>query len=299
MSITAQMVKDLREKTGAGMMECKKALNETGGDMEGAIEFLRKAGLQALSKKASRVAADGIVVTALSADKLEAVILELNCETDFVAKNDDFVAFANQAASLALSQKPGSVDELLTLKGKAGSQLSEELNTLVAKIGEKISLRRFIVKKAGANETLGSYIHMGAKIGVVVVLGGVKADDGIIRDVAMHAAAAFPQYLKRDEIPAAVIDKEREIYKEQMKDSGKPAEMMDKILDGKIAKFAKDVCLVDQIFIKDPTGKKSVAQVLKEVNPALFVSSFTRFQVGEGIEKKEDNFADEVAKMAK
>jgi len=298
MEITAQLVKDLRERTGAGMMECKKALVESNGSIDEAIEYLRKQGLKSSAKKADRIATDGLVMALANENGSEAVILEVNCETDFVAKNEALVSFAQDLANNILKDSPSNVEALLELTS-AGEKNIDRLNQLIAKIGEKISIRRFEKIKGDANSRIGSYIHFGSKIGVLVHLSGNKAEDSLIRDVAMHAAAVAPRYLAASEIPNEVIEKEKEIYRVQLLESGKPAEMVEKILGGKIAKFAQEVCLNDQIFIKDPNGKQSVSAMLKSVDPTLKVAQFIRYQVGEGMEKKQDNFASEVASMVK
>ncbi|EKD42364.1 MAG: hypothetical protein ACD_73C00189G0002 [uncultured bacterium] len=298
MEISAQLVKELREKTGAGMMECKKALTEANGNIDEAIEYLRKQGLKASANKAGRIATDGLVVALTNPEGNVAVMLEINCETDFVAKNEALVAFAGDLAKNILKDKPASVEALLELTSN-GEKNVDRLNQMVAKIGEKISLRRFERLEVPANCKIGSYIHFGSKIGVLVVLAGNKADEGIIKDVAMHVAATNPRYLTAAEISNDVIQKEKEIYRQQLIDSGKPAEMLEKILNGKIAKFSQEVCLVDQAFIKDPTGKLSVAGMLKAHDASLKVEKFIRYQVGEGMEKKQEDFAAEVAKMVK
>lgn len=297
MTVSAQQVKELREKTGVGMMDCKKALAEAGGDLDQAFEVLRKQGLKSASKKAERIAAEGITAIDLDSAANVGVILEINCETDFVAKNDDFVKFANALTRLISQKNPKTVDEVLALSLAGAETVNDQINMLIAKIGEKISLRRFERVVTAPSEKLGSYIHLGSKIGVLVRLKGKNIPDIVVKDLAMHIAASQPRYLKKENIPAEVIAKEKEIYKEQMKDSGKPANVLEKIIEGKISKFASEVCLEDQIFIKDPTGKKSIRQVLKEIDPSLEVISFTRFQVGEGIEKKKEDFAAEVAKI--
>lgn len=295
--ITAQLVKELREKSGAGMMECKKALEETKGHPGHALEYLRKLGLKAFAGKVGRIAADGIVALTMSAGGRLGVLLELNSETDFVAKNEEFVRFAEEVVCVIADKRPVHVEEVLKLKQSNGESVGERFNQLTARLGEKLSLRRFDFLEAKNDEKLGSYIHMGNKIGVLVSLRGKKLDDRIMKDIAMHVAAASPQYLNRSEIPEEVICKEKEIYREQLKTSGKPAEILEKILDGKVAKFVGDVCLNDQIFIKDPTGKKTVSKMLKEIDPTLEIVRFIRYQVGEGLEKKKDDFATEVAKM--
>lgn len=288
----------LREMTGVGMMECKKALQEVGGDLNAAVEFLRKQGLKASASKAARVAAEGMIAVRLSADAKTAVALEINCETDFVAKNEDFIRFAGDLAGLILESKPASVDALLTIK--LGSEtVAEKVNLLTAKIGEKIALRRFVRIDAKPGQTFGAYLHLGSKIGVLVALEGAAVEAAVAKEVAMHVAASHPLYLNRTEISQEVLDKEKAISLEQLKDSGKPANVLEKIVEGKLAKYASEICLNDQIFIKDPTGKKSVSQILKDLNPALKVAWFVRYQVGEGIEKRQDDFAAEVAKMVK
>lgn len=292
---SAQLVKELREKTGAGFLECKKALDETGGNLDAAVEYLRKLGLKSASNKAARVAADGIVAVHLSGPR--GVLVEVNCETDFVAKNEDFRKFADDLAELVYVNPPANLEGLLAAKLN-GQTVSDFQNALIVKIGEKISVRRFAVANASAGEKIGSYIHLGNKIGVLVTLKG-KVEESALKDVAMHVAASHPFYLKKSEIPAAVLSKEKEIFLEQLKSSGKPPAILEKIVEGKLAKFAQEVCLEEQVFIKDPSGKQSVAQSLKAIDSSLAVSSFIRYQVGEGIEKKKDDFAAEVARMAK
>ncbi|HBF11790.1 MAG TPA: elongation factor Ts [Deltaproteobacteria bacterium] len=298
MEISAQLVKDLREQTGAGMMECKKTLTEVKGDIQAAVEYLRKQGLNALAKKAARIAADGRVAIEISADGRVASLVEVNSETDFVAKSEDFKNFVQRLAHLVASLNPSNIEALSSAKYGEEGLVADRLSQLVAKIGEKMSLRRFVRLESKAGEKLGGYIHLGDKIGVLVHFQG-DAPEAVTKDVAMHIAAMNPRYLQTNQIPAEVLEKEKAIFLEQMKDSGKPKEILEKIIKGKIAKFSSEVCLVDQVFIKDPTGKKSVAQVLKEINSSLKVVAFQRFQVGEGIERKADDFAAEVAKMAK
>lgn len=296
--ITAQLVKDLREKTGAGMMECKKALIEANGDFDGAIEYLRKMGLKASAKKQSRVAADGFVVTGLSRNGRMAAMVEINCETDFVAKNDELNQLAQRLIASILEQGPSVDDEVCKMVIDNNETLDEKINLLTAKIGEKISYRRFVCLQIQPNQLISSYIHLGSKIGVLVGLEGTKASEQIARDIAMHVAASHPQYLESTDIPQDILDKEKAIYLEQLKDTGKPEPILEKIAEGKIAKFIKEVCLYDQVFIKDPSGKQSVRQMLSTLDPSLKIVSFVRFQVGEGMEKKVDDFAAEVAKMA-
>lgn len=295
--ISAELIKDLRVKTGAGVLDCKKALTESKGDLEAAVEILRKSGAAKADKKTGRITAEGRI--SLVVEGNQGVMAEVNSETDFVAKNPEFQAFADEVAASILKSKPANVEALLK-SSLRGSSVEETLKGLIAKIGENISVRRFTTLQAGADEVVGSYVHMGNKIGVLVKVKGPKekVSEAALRDVAMHVAASAPQYLSREEIPGEVIAKEKEIYLEQMKDSGKPANVLDKIIEGKIAKFADEVCLVSQPFVKDPTGKQSVSQFLKQIDPAIAVTGFVRYQVGEGLAKKEQDFASEVAKAA-
>lgn len=299
MTVTPQLVKELREKSGAGMLDCKKALVESKGDMEAAVEYLRKKGLKALASKVGRIAAEGIIVSHLNSNQKVGVLLELNCETDFVAKGDEFNNLASDLTKLVADKSINSIEVLLDTPFRKSKKVSDELNLLVAKIGEKMSLRRFVRIEVKDSEKLAHYIHLGSKIGVFVRLNNSSVDDRIAKDVAMHIAASHPQYLNKSDISPEVIEKEKGIYREQLGSSGKPPEIIEKILNGKVAKFVTEVCLNEQIFIKDPTGKKTVARVLKEVEPGLKVLSYVRYQVGEGMEKRKDDFADEVKKMAK
>jgi elongation factor Ts len=227
----------------------------------------------------------------------EAVLLEINCETDFVAKNPDFQNFVDQVAEQVLKNHPDNMEAMLDSVFQ-GQKLRDALQGMVAKTGENISLRRFHLMTAGAGERIGSYTHMGNKIGVLVKLKGPQdsLSEVVVRDVAMHVAATSPQYLAREDIPSHAIEREKEIYREQLKDSNKPPPVIEKILEGKLARFADDVCLLHQAFVKDPTGKQSVSQYLKQVHPELSVVAFVRYQVGEGLVKREDDFAAEVAK---
>lgn len=297
MAITAEQVKELREKTGVGMMECKKALSEAGGDTDKAIDYLRKKGLKSSASKEGRVATDGVIEAFVSPDGKKGILLEVNSETDFVAKNDEFKSFVKTLIGLIANRLPSNVSQLLALDFN-GETLEAKLNLLISKIGEKISIRRFVAVSVGDGEKISHYIHLGSKIGVLVVVSGKKLGDSLIRDVAMHVAASHPLYLKKSDIPQEVLEKEKEIFKEQLKETNKPQNVLEKIIEGKISKFASEVCLNDQIFIKDPTGKKSVSQVLKELDSSLQVVSFVRYQVGEGMEKKKDDFVKEIASMA-
>ena len=296
--ITAESVKELREKTGAGMMDCKKALAECQGDMEKAIEHLRKQGIASAAKKASRLASEGLI--AIASDAKAAAIVEVNCETDFVAKTEDFQKFVAGIAAQVLSQGPKDLNELLAQRFQNSDKpLDLVTKELIGKIGENVSVRRFSVLQAAPGELFGQYIHMGSKIGVIVK---AKGDAGklpleALKEVAMHVAAISPRYVRSSQIPQAEKDKEKEIYLAQMKDSGKPPEILEKILQGKLAKYGQEISLEEQIFVKDPAGKKTVAQFLKEKDPMAQLVEFVRFQVGEGMAKKEEDFAAEVAKQ--
>ena len=286
MSITASMVKDLRERTGAGMMECKKALVETGGDLDAAAEALRTSGQAKADKKASRVAADGKVVIVRDGDK--AVIVEVNSETDFVAKDENFVAFADAVAATALANGTEDVAALATQSIGDGKSVEQARTDLVAKVGENISVRRAaIVENTGS---IGFYTH-GARIGAIVTMEG--GDDDLAHDVAMHVAATSPLCIDETGVPAETLERERRIFTEQAAESGKPPEIVEKMVTGRVAKFLKEITLVGQPFVKDPD--QTVAKLLGAAGAS--VKSFVRFEVGEGIEKKEENFADEVMKQ--
>ena len=282
MAITAAQVKELRERTGAGMMECKKALVSADGDMDAAIEALRKSGLAKADKKAGRVAAEGAII--VEQDGKRAVIMEVNSETDFVGKDDNFLQFAHSAAKAALQHKPADLAALndLDVGGQSVEQARQEL---VNKVGENVQIRRFSVIEN--DNTLGVYNH-GGRIGVIIELQG--GDEDLARDVAMHVAAIKPQYLDADHVPAEVQQREREILIAQAKDSGKPAEIIEKMVEGRIRKFLAEITLTGQPFVKDPdvTVEKLLAK------SGAKVLNFTRLEVGEGIEKKQDNFAEEV-----
>jgi elongation factor Ts len=290
MSITAGMVKELRETTGAGMMDCKKALAETNGDMEAAIEFLRKKGMAGADKKAGRVAAEGVIAIAVSDDKKKAAIAEVNCETDFVAKGDEFKDFANEIAQIAL--KTGSTD-IEALYGETmanGKTIDERRRELIAKIGENMAVRR--LELVETNGQIGQYQH-GEKIGVVVDMTG--GDESLSRDVAMHIAALKPTAVSADNVDQEVIEKERRFQIEQAQESGKPMEIIEKMIEGRMRKFLQDITLVGQSFVKNPDV--TIEKLLKDNNAS--VAKFIRLEVGEGIEIEETNFADEVAAAAK
>ncbi len=286
-AISASAVKDLREKTGVGMMEAKKALEEAGGDIEKAVDILRKKGLSAAAKKAARVASEGMIAS--SSDGKVGVLIEVNSETDFVAKNEEFQKFARGLARLVAEKAPADVAALsqLTLDGES---VEARRNALVQKIGENISVRRF--ERFQTNDNLAIYLH-GTKIGVMVEYAG--GDEQLGKDVAMHIAAASPQFLSRETAAPDAVARERAICEEQAKQTGKPANVIGKIVDGKMEKFYSDTCLLEQIFIKDPDGKQKVKNILKSAT----VKRFVRLQLGEGIEKKKEDFAAEVAAQLK
>ncbi len=286
--ITAAMVKELREKTDAPMMECKKALTEAGGDLEKAEELLRvKLGSKA-SKAASRVTAEGIVATYLSADAKLGVIAEINCETDFVAKNDDFLAFSKNVAQLIADKNPADVAALSALPLAEGTVDSVRA-ALIGKIGENLSIRRFV--RIDAQGKLSQYIHGGAKVGVLVDL--VGSDEALGKDLAMHIAAGKPKALDASGVDAALIETERRVAIEKARESGKPEAMIEKIAEGTVQKYLKEVTLLGQVFVKAEDGKQTIEALLK--SKAASVASFTLYVVGEGIEKKVNDFAAEVA----
>lgn len=282
MAVTAALVKELRERTGAGMLDCKKALVETDGDIEQAIENMRKSGQAKAAKKAGRIAAEGVILTHV-ADGV-ATMLELNCETDFVARDEGFLAFGKKALELAAANKLNDI-EALNAAELDGSTVQETRDALVAKIGENISPRRVITVEG---DNLGAYVH-GGRIGVVAILTG--GDEELAKDVAMHVAAASPQYVKPEDVPADVVEKEKGIQIEIAVQSGKPAEIAEKMVAGRMKKFTGEISLTGQPFVKDPST--SVGDLLK--SKGADVVNFVRFEVGEGIEKKEEDFAAEVA----
>ena len=284
MAVTAAMVKELRERTGAGMMECKKALVDASGDMDAAVEAMRKAGLAKADKKASRVAAEGKVVQALSADGKQAVMVEVNSETDFVAKDGNFNTFANAVAQIALEANPADIEGLLAANHEGGT-VEEARQALIAKIGENIQVRRFVRSETGGQ--LGAYVH-GGKIGVLVEMEGGDAE--LAHDIALHIAAMNPEFISDADVPADVMAKEKEILIAQAADSGKPPEIIEKMVGGRLRKHLAGITLLGQPFVKD--GDLTVGKLLKQ-NGAT-VKGFQRLVVGEGIEKKQENFAEEV-----
>ncbi len=292
MAITAQMVKELREKTGAGMMDCKKALTETNGNMEQAIDFLREKGIAKAAKKGDRIAAEGL--TFIATEGNEAVIIEVNSETDFVAKNEGFQVLVKELAAHILSKKPANVEEAVAQTMDNGSTVEAHINAAIAKIGEKLTLRRFEVKTKTDADAFGAYLHMGGRIGVLTVLEGTT-DEAAARDVAMHIAALKPLYISRDAVSQEEIERERKVLTEQALNEGKPEKIVAKMVEGRLGKFFEDICVVDQTFVKNPDQK--VGEFIKSTGGKL--TSFVRFEVGEGIEKKQDNFAEEVMSQVK
>ncbi len=288
MSITASMVKELRDRTGAGMMECKKALVETNGDLEAAVEVLRKSGQAKADKKASRVAADGRIVVAHEGNK--AVIVEVNSETDFVAKDENFVAFAESVAAAALASGTTDIEAFAGEKLADGRTVEEARTELIAKVGENIGVRR--IEAVASDGVLASYTH-GARIGAVVALDG--GDEDLARDIAMHVAATSPLCIDESGVPAETLDHERRILTEQAQESGKPADIVEKMVAGRVKKFLKEITLLGQPFVKDPDV--SVGKLVASAQAT--VTKFVRFEVGEGIEKKAENFAEEVMAQVK
>jgi elongation factor Ts len=285
MNITADAVKQLRERTGAGMMECKKALVETKGDLDAAADLMRKQGLAKADKKASRVAAEGVVMVEKSGDAKTAALVEVNCETDFVAREADFRSFAQAVAALALASKPASLEALLGAKLPSGETVEEKRRALVAKIGENISVRRFTVLNAA--DHLGAYVH-GTRIGALVAVKG--GDAPLAHDLAMHVAASNPKYLNQAQIPADVVAKERAILTEQAQGEGKPPEIVAKMVEGRLRKSLGEITLAGQAFVKDPDV--TIEKLLKGAKAE--VVGYERFEVGAGIEKKQEDFVAEV-----
>lgn len=290
MAITAATVKELRERTGAGMMDCKKALQETDGDIEKAIEDMRKSGMAKAAKKAGRVAAEGLVVIKQNTETSQVVIAEINSETDFVAKDDSFKGFCDQIVTCILSDQPADIGTLVECN-IGGQTVEETRQQLVAKIGENISIRRFSLIDS-AEGILGSYLH-GVRIGVIVELEG--GDEVLAKDIAMHIAASNPLCIAEEDVPKDLLDKEREILIAQAQESGKPQDIIEKMIGGRINKFLKEITLLGQPFVKDPD--QTVAKLLESAGATI--QSFIRYEVGEGIEKRNDNFAEEVMAQAK
>jgi elongation factor Ts len=289
MAVTAEAVKLLRERTGAGMMECKKALVETNGDLEAAAELMRKSGLAKADKKAARVAAEGVIVIERSGDGKRAAVVEVNCETDFVAREKDFQAFAAGIARVVLAQRPASLDALAGLKLDGQGTVDEVRRALIAKIGENIGVRRFEVTEAPA--VVGAYLH-GTRIGALVTM--KSGDDAVAKDIAMHVAAINPARVSASEVPADEVAKEREIFLEQAKKEGKPDAIVAKMVEGRLRKWLNEITLLGQPFVKD--HDQSVEKYLKQAGGEVI--GFVRYEVGAGIEKKKEDFAEEVRKQA-
>ena len=309
MAITASMVKELREMTGAGMMDCKKALTATEGDMDKAVDFLREKGLAGAQKKAGRIAAEGIVATCISEDEKHAVVVEVNAETDFVAKNAKFQAYVAQVAAQALTTTAADMDAFMEEKWAADESLTvkEALSSQISIIGENMNIRRFkqVVEENGV---VVSYIHAGGRIGVLVDVETSVVNDAVKemgKNIAMQIAALNPKYTSRDEVSADFIEHEKSILMAQIqndpKEASKPEKVIQGMIQGRINKELKEICLLDQTYVKAEDGKQSVAQyvaqVAKETGASITVKGFVRFETGEGLEKKEENFAEEVAKQ--
>lgn len=293
MAISAKMVKELREKTGAGMMDCKKALQETDGDIDKAIDYLREKGISKAAKKADRIAAEGSTYIAM--DGNTAALLEVNCETDFVTKNDQFKQLLAELGKHIVEAKPATVEEALQQKLHGeGDTVETYINSAIAKIGEKISLRRFTLLEKTDNDVFGAYLHMGGRIGVLTLLEGTN-DETVAKGIAMHAAAVSPRYVSRDDVAKADVDHEREVLKSQALNEGKPEKIVEKMVEGRLGKFFQEICLLEQDFVKDPDQKvgKYVA------DKGATVKTFVRYEVGEGMEKREENFAEEVMSQIK
>jgi elongation factor Ts len=300
-NISAQLVKELREMTGAKMMDCKKALVETEGDIEKAVEFLREKGLADAAKKSGRVAAEGIVKTYISEDKKKGAVLEFNCETDFVAANDEFVGFAEKLAKMVVETSAETVEALLNEKFDGDATVSDSLKALIAKLGENMTVRRF-TKFSIENGVVSSYIHGGGRIGVLLEVACDKASevlDEVSKEVCMQIAAANPLFLGKDDVDTESMEKEKEIYRVQALNEGKPENIVEKMVVGRIQKYFKEVCLLEQLWVKD--GDKSISKFLeeksKEVGSPITVTRFVRYERGEGIEVEKVDFAEEVARQ--
>jgi elongation factor Ts len=293
--ISASAVKELREKTGVGMMDCKKALTEANGDIETAIDLLRKKGMAKAAAKGSRIAAEGLVGSYVAADNKSGVLVEVNCETDFVARNEEFINLVNSVAKFVAdkaSANEGTGDDIANLPGwEAGATVDESIKTQIQKNGENIRIRRFTRYQVTGEGTVATYIHLGGKIGVLVELAGAGDLVDLARDVAMHVAASQPQYCNREDVPQDQIQKETEILMAQPDVQTKPEAVRTKMVEGRVSKFLEQICLVEQPFVKDPN--LTVAELLKQKGAK--VTRFTRYGLGEGIEKKTDDFAAEVA----
>lgn len=309
MAVTAAQISELRKSTGAGMLDCKKALEETGGDFEQAVDFLRTKGLAAASKKSGRAATEGMVVAALSANGNKGVLVEINSETDFVAKNDKFQAFVNDVANHVLQAGPATVEELFTQAyvGDSSKTIQTLLSEAISVIGENMQIRRFRTFEVPGAGSVGSYIHAGGKIGVLVEAtceNEAAARDerfaAFVKDIAMHCAAASPLYVKRDEVDTDVLEREKDIYRAKARETGKPENIIEKIIDGQVNKFYADICLLEQQFVKDTdkTIQQYAAETGKALGTTVTITRFAKFVLGEGLEKKESDFAAEVAAAA-
>ncbi|NOY54279.1 MAG: elongation factor Ts [Deltaproteobacteria bacterium] len=300
--ISAGQVKELRTRTGAGIMDCKKALAETNGDLEAAIDFLRKKGLSAAAKKAGRVASEGLVVAALTDDGSAGCLLEVNSETDFVAKNQEFQSFCNQVAQVILDSAPADLAALLAEKMEDGRSVDENLKERIATIGENMAVRRF-TRYSGEGVRVASYIHMGGKIGVLLEvacptaeMAGKEEFQERLKDLTMHIAAARPLYLGRKDVAADLLEREKTVYREQAVESGKPEKIIEKIVSGRIEKYFGEICLLEQAFVKDGDIKisKLMEESQKKIGEGFEIRRFVRYELGEGIEKKQENFAAEI-----
>ena len=291
MAITASLVKELRERTGAGMMDCKKALTEVNGDMEAAIDLMRTSGAAKAAKKAGRVAAEGLVKINISDDNKTAVVLEVNSETDFVTKSDDFIGFVESLSALALTNKPADIGEFLTYTMDNGESMEKAREDIVAKVGENVEIRRVLTVETDSG-VIGAYKH-GERIAVLTVLEG--GDESLAKDIAMHIAATRPECVTEEDLSEDLLEREKAIFVEQARESGKPDNIIEKMIVGRMKKFVNEVTLYGQAFVKDPDT--TIGSLVKANNAE--VKSFVRFEVGEGIDKKEENFADEVMAQIK
>ncbi len=285
-TISAKLVKELREKTGAGMMDCKKALQATDGDLDAAVDYLREKGISKAAKKADRIAAEGLVH--VSSKGNDAVIVEINSETDFVALNEDFQKLVQDIANHILEVKPEDIDAL-NKSEIDGQTVQDKITEAVSKIGEKLTLRRFVLAEKTDNGAFGEYLHMGGRIGVLSIVEGTT-DTEVAKGVAMHAAALNPKYVSKDQVSEDELNHEREILKQQALNEGKPEKIVDKMVEGRMRKYLEEICIVNQPFVKD--SEVTVEKYLQQHDSKLV--DFVRFEVGEGLEKREENFADEV-----
>ncbi|HDJ3437002.1 TPA: elongation factor Ts [Staphylococcus aureus] len=286
-TISAKLVKELREKTGAGMMDCKKALTETDGDIDKAIDYLREKGIAKAAKKADRIAAEGLVHVETKGN--DAVIVEINSETDFVARNEGFQELVKEIANQVLDTKAETVEALMETTLPNGKSVDERIKEAISTIGEKLSVRRFAIRTKTDNDAFGAYLHMGGRIGVLTVVEG-STDEGAARDVAMHIAAINPKYVSSEQVSEEEINHEREVLKQQALNEGKPENIVEKMVEGRLRKYLQEICAVDQDFVKNPDV--TVEAFLKTKGGKLV--DFVRYEVGEGMEKREENFADEV-----